>query len=76
MFAPEADLLTCSAEDLIVFKAFADREIDWHDIKGILIRQKGALDFALIEEELSPLAALKEEPAIMGRWERLRHLYQ
>ena len=29
----------CSAEDLIVMKAFADREIDWHDIRGIVVRQ-------------------------------------
>jgi hypothetical protein len=60
-------LLTCSAEDLIVHKAFADRDQDWIDIKGILIRQEGKLDTAQILKELTPLVELKEEPAILDR---------
>jgi len=32
-------LRTCSAEDLIIFKAFADRPRDWIDVEGILIWQ-------------------------------------
>ena len=63
-------LRTCSAEDLIVHKAFAARERDWVDIEGVLLRQ-GALDIALIYEELSPLVALKEEPAILTRLEAM-----
>ena len=35
----EARLQTCSAEDLIVHKAFAGRERDWLDVEGIVIRQ-------------------------------------
>ena len=38
-FPPDVPLRTCSAEDLIVFKAFADRPKDWVDIDGVLIRQ-------------------------------------
>jgi hypothetical protein len=38
-FLPEIELRTCSAEDLVVFKAFAARPKDWIDIDGVLIRQ-------------------------------------
>ncbi len=40
-----APLLTCSAEDLIVLKAFAARGRDWVDVEGIIVRQAGALDW-------------------------------
>ena len=54
--------MTCSGEDLIVFKAFAGRERDWLDIEGIALRQRGRLDESLIWAELGPLLTLKEEP--------------
>jgi hypothetical protein len=44
-FLPGVSLLTCSAEDLVVLKAFADRGQDWLDVEGILVRQKGLLDW-------------------------------
>ena len=47
---------TCCAEDLIILKAFAGREIDWLDVRGIAIRQAGRLDEALILRELMPAA--------------------
>ena len=34
-YSPDCVLLTCSAEDLVVLKAFADRPVDWMDIEGI-----------------------------------------
>ncbi|MEM7681829.1 MAG: nucleotidyl transferase AbiEii/AbiGii toxin family protein [Planctomycetota bacterium] len=71
-YAPGIYLRTCSAEDLIVYKAFANRALDWHDIEGVLIRQQGKLDFDLIERELTPLVELKQEPAILDRWAQLR----
>lgn len=37
-------LLTCSAEDLVVLKAFAGRDKDWLDIDGVLTRQAGRFD--------------------------------
>ena len=65
-------LRTCSAEDLVVMKAFASRPRDWEDIRGILIRQEGKLDWALILSALGPLAELKEDPAILPTLETLR----
>jgi hypothetical protein len=75
-YGRKIELRTCSAEDLIVYKAFAARELDWHDIKGVLIRQEGRLDFELIERELKPLVELKEEPEIWERWRKLRARYE
>lgn len=65
--SPRRKLLTCSAEDLIVHKAFANRPQDWIDIEGIIIRQGDRLDIPLIWEELTPLVELKEEPEIIAR---------
>lgn len=63
--APGIALNTCGAEDLVVYKAFSDRDIDWRDVQGILYRQKGKLNFNLIYKELEPLVALKENPEIL-----------
>lgn len=62
---------TCSAEDLIVLKAFAARDQDWVDVRNVLIRQSAKLNRDLIREELKPLVALKEEPEILERLEAL-----
>lgn len=71
-FPPDIHLRTCSAEDLIVMKAFADRPKDWLDVEGVIVRQGGTLDWSLIVSELAPLAELKEAPDIIARLERLR----
>lgn len=60
---------TCSAEDLIVMKAFADRPQDWVDIIGIIKRQGESLERAAVIERLIPLAALKEDSTIVDRLE-------
>jgi hypothetical protein len=65
-------LRTCSAEDLIVFKAFADRPRDWNDIDGILVRQSKRLDWSYIHDQLDPLVALKDAADILVRLEALR----
>ena len=62
---------TCSAEDLIVLKAFASRPQDWLDVEKVIIRQGTRLDRSLIVEELKPLVELKEEPEILEQVERL-----
>ena len=59
---PGVALRTCSAEDLVVLKAFAGRDQDWLDIRGIAIRQGARLDEALIQRELEPLLDLKGAP--------------
>ncbi|MEX1026837.1 MAG: DUF6036 family nucleotidyltransferase [Candidatus Paceibacterota bacterium] len=57
---------TCSAEDLVVLKAFASRPQDWIDVEKVIIRQGEKLDRELIIEELTPLVELKEEPEILS----------
>jgi hypothetical protein len=52
---------TCSAEDLLVLKAFAGRVQDWLDIEGVIVRQGTGLDRELVLNELRPLLALKED---------------
>jgi hypothetical protein len=71
-FAPGIFLVTASAEDLIVMKAFAARPKDWVDVQGIVIRQGERLDWDYIEHHLRPLVVLKEEPEILGNLARIR----
>ncbi len=70
-FYPGMTLRTCSAEDLMVMKAFAGREQDWADLKGIIARQE-SLNWRLVSSELRPLCELKEAPGIPKRLEKLR----
>jgi hypothetical protein len=64
-------LRTCSAEDLLIHKCFANRSIDWADVEGILARQAGKLDLDLVRRELQPLAEMKEDPQIVKKLEAL-----
>ncbi len=70
-FAPGIDLRTCTAEDLIVFKAFADRLKDWADIESV-IKVQQSLDWTYIDEQLVPLVELKEEPEIIDKLIKIR----
>lgn len=58
---PNVTLTTCSAEDLVVHKVFAGRDLDWADVERILIRQHGKLNLDQIRSELKPLLELKGE---------------
>ncbi len=69
-YLPGIFLRTCSAEDLIIHKAFASRRKDWLDIEGIILRQKN-IDWEYIEKQLKPLLDLKEEPE---NWDTLLQL--
>ena len=71
-FLDLAHLETCSAEDLIVLKAFADRSRDWADIEGILLRTGDRLSWDTVETELPPLCEAKEAPHVMPRLRALR----
>jgi len=67
LFQPECALITCTAEDLIVLKAFASRNKDWFDIESILDKQGLMIDLNYIKSRLLPLCELKEEPEIMEK---------
>ena len=71
-FAPEVSLVTCSAEDLIVQKAFAGRSRDWADVEGVIVRQTGALDWDYVHEQLVPLCEAKEDSIILPRLDEVR----
>jgi hypothetical protein len=64
-------ITTCSAEDLVIHEAFANRAQDWADIERVLMRQMKRLNVDLIFEELRPLLQLKEEPEIEGRLRKM-----
>jgi hypothetical protein len=48
-------LLTCSAEDLIVNKALSGRPKDWADVEEVIARQGSALDADLVMREFIPV---------------------
>lgn len=66
----DISLTTCSAEDLIVHKAFAARDLDWADVASIISRQGRRLNMEQVWGELRPLVELKEEPAILEKLQR------
>lgn len=66
-----AVLRTCSAEDLIVHKAFAARPQDWVDIEGVVLKQRGRLQWAQIWSDLAELAELKDEPELLAELDRI-----
>jgi hypothetical protein len=54
-------------------KAFADRDLDWNDIRGIIVRQgSDNLDWNHIYEHLAPLCEAKEAPGIMTRLKKMK----
>lgn len=72
VYPPQIALRTCSAEDLLVLKAFAGRSQDWADVERLIVRQTGNLDWQYVQEHLRPLAELKGEPEILEQLERRR----
>lgn len=64
-------LPTCSAEDLFVMKAFAARDQDWLDARGIAVRQGGKLKRAYILKHLADLCELKETPEVVSQARRI-----
>jgi hypothetical protein len=73
---PGLFLHLCSAEDLIVMKAFAGRPQDWMDVRMTIVRQgKSNLDWAYIDTHLRPLAEAKEAPEILDQLAALKSRY-
>ena len=73
-FLPALSLLTCSAEDLVILKAFADRPRDWGDVETIIARRQARLDWDYIYEQLEPLCQVNDHPEIVDRVHRLHRL--
>jgi hypothetical protein len=71
-FLPGSRLRTCSGEDLLVMKAFAAREQDWLDVRGIVARHGRVLNWKQVQADLEPLVELKAAPEILARLERMR----
>ena len=65
------ELKICSAEDLVVLKAFANRPRDWSDVEGILLRQKGKLDEPYMLTQLGELASTKPDQPIVKNLQAL-----
>jgi hypothetical protein len=70
-FSPGCSLVTCSAEDLIVLKAFAGRHKDWNDIEGVALRQGADLDTDAITRRLTPLCEATESTETLDRLKTL-----
>lgn len=68
-----AQLVTCSAADLVVLKAFAGRGHAWTDIESIAIRRAAPLDWRLAYDELAPLVAVQGRAEAIERLQRLQH---
>lgn len=60
-------LLTCSAEALVVYKAFAGRPQDWIDLEMVIARQGDALRRDQIVSDLEPLLELKQAESDLDR---------
>lgn len=70
-FHADCTLITCSAEDLVILKSFANRTKDWMDVEGIILRQGKSLDTNYIIEQLAPLCEIKETPDIVNKLQDL-----
>ncbi len=70
-FLPGFKIKTCSAEDLIIMKAFADRSQDWADVENVVKKQVGKIDRKYVYDNLKPLCELKESPEIITRLKKL-----
>lgn len=70
---PGREVRLCTPEDLLVYKAFADRPRDWLDIETVIARQ-GAdrLDWGHVDAMLGGLADLKEAPHLLPQLHRVR----
>ena len=74
---PGVRLRLCTAEDLIVYKAFAGRALDWADVESVIAKQpRGKLDWRYILAQLKPLAELKEDAGIVPKLKEIRRIVE
>jgi len=64
-------LPVCCAEDLVVYKAVADRGKDASDLRSVLARQCSRLDVAVIRERLELLCAAIDDNGPLQRFEQV-----
>jgi len=69
-FAPGVVLPCCTAEDLIVMKAFANRPRDWQDVRSI-VKRNSALDKEYVLTHLAMLWEIKDAPEILEKAQEL-----
>jgi hypothetical protein len=70
-FSPDLLLRCCTAEDLVVMKAFAGRPRDWQDVECVVSRREH-LDQTYIIGQLEPLCVMREDRETLAR---LRDLF-
>ncbi|MCX6028936.1 MAG: nucleotidyltransferase [Chloroflexi bacterium] len=61
----------CTAEDLIIHKAIANRTQDWMDIEGVLLRQGNKLNLVYLRDWLAQFAEALENPELLTRFNDL-----
>lgn len=61
----------CSPEDLIIYKAIANREKDWLDIERILAEQIDKIDVNYTKKWLTQFVEALEAPEILNRFSSL-----
>ncbi|MDP2320178.1 MAG: hypothetical protein Q8O42_12675 [Acidobacteriota bacterium] len=64
-------LMTCSAEDLVLYKLVAGRARDVADVEGIVRRQRANLDLERIRRYGALVAELKEESDLLRSFEQV-----
>jgi predicted nucleotidyltransferase len=72
----EVRFVVCTAEDLIIQKAVSERQKDWDDIEGVLIRQGQGLDQKYILKWLQQFAEILERPELVQRYRDLQRGWQ
>ena len=69
-FSEELTAPCCTPEDLVIMKAFAGRDQDWFDIKGV-IRRQTSLDAGRILDCLEQLVDHDDQPDTLPRVRQL-----
>lgn len=71
VFIDDYPVKFASCEDLIIHKMVAGRAIDEEDVKAILDKNKGTIDFGYVEKWLSEFGKIPEHEDILARFNNL-----
>lgn len=71
-FRPDCVLITCSAADLIVMKAFAGRDQDWADVRNVAASQWDAVNWEAIEHNLETICEMGENYTSIPRFHAIK----